>query len=172
MTPAELLRPFGIEYVATKSGKFTTTCPKCDQGYCNVVRTKDGFKWYCHQCQEGGSATYEFAERDDLGSIKAIYDYRDENGKVLFQVCRYDPIGRPKEFRQRRDANHWNIKGVRIVPYRLPEILAALAEARPLWIVAKKTSTRFGRKTFRRPATQWAPANGGPTLTRFSATRT
>jgi hypothetical protein len=135
MTPAELLRPFGIEYVATKSGKFTTTCPKCDQGYCNVVRTKDGFKWYCHQCQEGGSATYEFAERNDLGSIKAIYDYQDENGKVLFQVCRYDPIGRPKEFRQRRDANHWNIKGVRIVPYRLPEILAALAEGRLLWIV-------------------------------------
>jgi len=55
----------------------------------------------------------------------AIYDYTDEAGKILFQVCRYEP----KDFRQRRsDGNGgyvYNLDGVRRVPYRLPELLKA-----------------------------------------------
>jgi putative DNA primase/helicase len=55
--------------------------------------------------------------------IEAEYDYPDENGKLLFQVARYEP----KDFRQRRpDGNggwHWNMNGVRRVLYRLPEVL-------------------------------------------------
>lgn len=57
--------------------------------------------------------------------IVAIYDYRDEQGEVLFQVVRFDP----KDFRQRRpDGNGgwiWSVKGVRQVPYRLPELVSA-----------------------------------------------
>ena len=51
------------------------------------------------------------------------YDYTDEHGNLLFQVCREEP----KRFWQRRpDGNDgWinNIKGVTRVPYRLPEFL-------------------------------------------------
>lgn len=57
--------------------------------------------------------------------IVATYDYTDEAGKLLFQAVRFAP----KDFRQRQPAGGgkwtWNLKGVRLVPYRLPEIIAA-----------------------------------------------
>ena len=56
-------------------------------------------------------------------SIVATYDYVDEGGALLSQVCRFEP----KDFRQRRpDGNGgwvWSVKGVRHVPYHLPQIL-------------------------------------------------
>jgi predicted P-loop ATPase len=58
-------------------------------------------------------------------NIKERYPYADENGTVLMEVCRMEP----KDFRQRRpDGNGgwvWNVKGVRNVPYRLPELIDA-----------------------------------------------
>jgi hypothetical protein len=58
--------------------------------------------------------------------IVATYDYRDESGKLLFQVCRKQP----KDFRQRTSDGAggwtWTTKGVRRVLYRLPETLAAM----------------------------------------------
>lgn len=71
--------------------------------------------------------------RNSKGRIVAAYDYTDENGTLLFQVCRFDP----KDFRQRRlDGNgwSWNTKGVRRVPFRLPELLRALADGRPVYV--------------------------------------
>jgi hypothetical protein len=57
--------------------------------------------------------------------IVATYNYRDERGDLLFQVCRFDP----KDFRQRRPDSsgswEWKVKGTRQVPYRLPELIAA-----------------------------------------------
>lgn len=53
----------------------------------------------------------------------AVYDYVDESGKLLFQTVRYDP----KDFKQRRPDGKgrwvWSLKGVRLVLYRLPELL-------------------------------------------------
>ena len=53
----------------------------------------------------------------------AVYDYQNEQGKLLFQVVRYYP----KTFRQRqpdgKDGWIWNLKGTRRVPYRLPELI-------------------------------------------------
>ena len=66
----------------------------------------------------------------------------DEDGAVLFQVVRYGfrdasgaPIlnsnGKPKKtFRQRREVAGewvWSVKGMRLVPYRLPDLLEAVA---------------------------------------------
>ncbi len=60
------------------------------------------------------------------GRIVATYDYRDEGGATLFQAVRYAD---PKDFRQRRPNGRggwvWNLHAVRLVPYRLPELLAA-----------------------------------------------
>jgi putative DNA primase/helicase len=57
--------------------------------------------------------------------IVATYDYRDECGKLQYQVVRYEP----KEFRQRRpDGNGgwiWNVGDTRRVLYRLHELLEA-----------------------------------------------
>lgn len=62
---------------------------------------------------------------DPKAKLLKTYDYTDENGKLLFQVCRYEP----KDFRQRAPdgAGGWvhKLEGVRRVPYNLPKIPAA-----------------------------------------------
>lgn len=59
-------------------------------------------------------------------TIAATYDYTDEDGKLLFQVVRFDP----KSFRQRhRNGNEewqWDTKDIRKVIYHLPDILKAI----------------------------------------------
>ncbi len=50
------------------------------------------------------------------------YDYRDENGNLLFQVVRFEP----KEFRQRRKMGsgwEWGLGDTRRVLYRLPQLV-------------------------------------------------
>jgi hypothetical protein len=139
------LRSHGIEYKATRNGKFTTTCPTCNGGYLNVVTNHDGAKWYCHHCQEGGGVDLNGRNNKpagaesfgDLGPIKATYDYRDEAGELLYQVLRFEPIGQPKQLRQRTDPNQekWSIKGVRRIPYRLSELLEAVGQGQIVFIV-------------------------------------
>lgn len=55
--------------------------------------------------------------------IVAAYDYKDERGKLLYQVVRMDP----KDFRQRRPDGKggwiWSLGDVRRVLYRLPEVI-------------------------------------------------
>ena len=64
--------------------------------------------WHCMKCG-GGGTTAGLAEklgihvetpkeRAEKGVIGAAYDYRDEDGKLLYQVVRMVP----KDFRQRR----------------------------------------------------------------------
>jgi 5S rRNA maturation endonuclease (ribonuclease M5) len=67
--------------------------------------------------------------------IVATYDYTDENGDLLFQVCRFEP----KAFRQRRPDGRggwdWSAKGVRPVIYNLPNVIEAIALERPIYVV-------------------------------------
>ncbi len=62
---------------------------------------------------------------NDKRTITATYDYKDEEGELLYQVVRYEP----KDFRQRRPDGKggwvWNLEGVRRVLYRLQELLRA-----------------------------------------------
>ena len=64
-------------------------------------------------------------QRDAPMNIVKTYDYTDEDGAILFQVCRLDP----KSFRQRRpDGNGgwtWGLGSARRVLYNLPAIVAA-----------------------------------------------
>jgi hypothetical protein len=56
-------------------------------------------------------------------NIVATYDYTDDKGALLYQVCRLEP----KSFRQRRPDGKggwiWSVKDCRRIPYRLPELL-------------------------------------------------
>ena len=67
-------------------------------------------------------------------NIVATYDYTDEAGKLLFQVCRLDP----KDFLQRKPNGNggwtWKVSGIRQVPFHLPELLAAVKAGRPVYI--------------------------------------
>jgi DNA-binding MarR family transcriptional regulator len=57
------------------------------------------------------------------GTIVATYNYVDDEGEVLYQVCRLEP----KSFRQRRPDGKggwiWSVKDCRRIPYRLPDLL-------------------------------------------------
>ncbi len=99
--------------------------------------------WYCDVCKEGGGrlglARLLGLERLTGTSrprprVVATYDYRDAGGNLLFVVERTDPKG----FRQKRPTaeGRWiySLEGIRRVPYRLPELLAA-DPAAPILIV-------------------------------------
>jgi hypothetical protein len=66
-------------------------------------------------------------QRNGKARIVATYDYRDEHGELLMQSVRFEP----KDFKQRRPDGKggwaWRVKGARVVPYRLPELLADAA---------------------------------------------
>ena len=69
------------------------------------------------------------ARRAPRGRTVATYPYVDERGELLFEVVRKEP----KDFQQRQPDRkggwRWNLHGVRRVPYRLPELLSAPADA-------------------------------------------
>ena len=113
----------------------------------------DTGQYKCHGCGETGDVFTFYAKTHDLnpksdfqkvlsqmaaeiglnndargtprGKIVKTYDYRDEAGTLLFQVCRMEP----KDFRQRRPDGSgkwkWSLNGTRRVLYNLPEVLKA-----------------------------------------------
>lgn len=95
--------------------------------------------------------------------IVATYDYRDAAGQLLFQVVRFEP----KDFRQRRPARPgdppdatrdgwaWSTAGIEPVPYRLPELLKAVAHDQRIMIVE-------GEKDVDRLAALGIPATCNP----------
>jgi hypothetical protein len=82
-----------------------------------------------------GPAATPLPKAPKLGRIVETYDYTDAAGVLLFQVTRYDP----KNFLQRRpDGNGgwiWNLDDTPRVPYRLPELIGALANEHVVFIV-------------------------------------
>lgn len=74
-----------------------------------------------------------FADEPGQREPDATYDYRDEQGRLLYQVVRLPG----KKFRQRRpdgDGWAWKLGDVRRVLYRLPGLLAADPED-PVYVV-------------------------------------
>ena len=77
-------------------------------------------------CEAAGIKLSElFSDNSAAAQIAVEYDYRDENGVLLYQVLRSEP----KQFRQRRPDGKggwlWNLNGTRRVLYRLAEVLTA-----------------------------------------------
>ena len=87
------------------------------------VRVADGV-WFDHELGEGGKV-HVALPKPKSRRLVATYDYASADGELLFQVCRYEP----KDFRQRRQNADgiwtWSVRGIELVPYRLPEMLAA-----------------------------------------------
>lgn len=69
------------------------------------------------------------------GPAVAIYDYRDEDGRLLFQVCRTAK----KDFRQRRPDPAggwiWRLEETRRVLYRLQKVIEAVRKCELVFIV-------------------------------------
>jgi hypothetical protein len=70
------------------------------------------------------------------GDAIAVYDYRDESGQLLFQVCRTAD----KQFPQRRpdltakSGWRWQLGDTRRVLFRLPELLAGAGDGRSVCV--------------------------------------
>jgi putative DNA primase/helicase len=69
--------------------------------------------------------TRTYSAQPPKGELLEAYSYLDEDGQLLYQVCRFAP----KAFRLRRlvGPGEWeySIKGSRLVPYHLPDVLKA-----------------------------------------------
>lgn len=72
--------------------------------------------------------------------IVETYPYTDENGALLFEVCRLEP----KDFRQRRPDGQgdwsWKTQGVRRVLFQLPCILEAVGRNETIFVVEGEKS--------------------------------
>jgi putative DNA primase/helicase len=84
---------------------------------------------------EGGKSSGGGNKSGYNRKIVARYDYRDENGDLLYQKIRYEP----KEFRIRKSDGaggwSWSLGKCRRVLYRLPELIAAIKRGDPVLIV-------------------------------------
>lgn len=117
--------------------------------------------WFCHTCEKGGTyvdalvASGRAADPGEAleqigaekpvkdrparasaepGRVVAEYVYQDASGEPRLRVVRFDP----KDFRQQRWEDgrwQWGIRDTEMVPYRLPEALAALRSGKPLFVV-------------------------------------
>lgn len=79
-------------------------------------------------------ADLDEAPVSDLTTTEVTYDYTDQQGRLLYQTVRKP--GKKFMYRQPGDNGEWiyNLKGVQRVLYRLPEVVRAVAEGRPVWI--------------------------------------
>lgn len=139
--------------VRTTNG-WDARCPAHDDGHASLSLSTgagDRLLWKCHAgC--GQAAVHDALDalgllrtekRQRTGTVVAAYDYRDEAGKQIFQVVRFEP----KTFRQRRPARPgddpakvkdgwcWAVRGIRPLLYRLPEVLAAVRAGKTVYVV-------------------------------------
>ena len=73
-----------------------------------------------------------------LLAILCLYDYRDELGRLLYQVIRYEPGHEPRFSQRRPDGRgFWinNLDGVRRVLYRLEAVIAAATAGGVIFVV-------------------------------------
>ena len=149
LAAGKFARVYGHLPDAKPSGEnwMLTRCPLHEDAHPSFGYNTQTGQWNCFSgCGKGD--VFQFLERTSGQSFKEVllglgqelglpppsaeaggeavvaYDYRDETGTLLFQVLR----GLDKQFWQRRPESRggWvkNVKGVRQVPYRLPELLA------------------------------------------------
>lgn len=111
---------------------------------------------------QSSSSSSSSGGKGPRGKIVATYDYHDAAGKLLFQVVRFDP----KDFRQRSPTPGggwtWSTKGIDLVLYRLPQILAATPAATIFLVEGEKDADNLIRRgliatTIPGGAAKWKP---------------
>jgi predicted P-loop ATPase len=128
--------------------------------------------WHDHETQQGGGVV-ELCQmaglspngRDPDTSAWVTYDYRDEKNALLFQVVRQPN----HKFRQRRPNGAdwiWNLKGVRRVIYRLPQLLLADVSTPVFICEGEKDADNLARLGF---VTTTNPGGAGKWRAEYSA---
>lgn len=111
-----------IEVSAKKVGaQWKAICPKHDDTDPSLSINEEKGLYNCFGCGFKGRLYKP-------GILVATYDYKDENGDLLYQVLRYEP----KNFKCRRLDEYgnqvYNLTGIRKVLYRLPELFGSSKE--------------------------------------------
>lgn len=129
--------------------EYKATCPFHDDHEPSFNFNNRTGLYFCHGCNKKGNALHFYAKINSLDTrrdfpkiLKGIcsdfnipfedvqrqlvktYDYTDAQGQLIHQTCRFEP----KDFSQRHRDNGkwvWNLRGVELVLYRLPEVLKA-----------------------------------------------
>lgn len=151
----ELLLP-RLDSIKRSGGGFMARCPAHDDGTASLsigIGTNQPVVLHCHaNCDTNdilaqiGLTWSDISEpREEptkldvwtpAGPAIAVYDYCDEEGTILYQVCRTAN----KDFRQRvpdpttASGYRWNLDGTRRVLYRLPDLIRAVADGRVIYI--------------------------------------
>lgn len=126
--------------------------PSCDLDF-----AKDA--WKCHACGAGGGvadliiaaghahdraeAARWLEEKLDGPSVGANgkvhtvaeYEYRDENGALVYVVERRDPKSFVQKVPDGKGGWRYRLDGVRRIPYRLPELRDAIARGETICVV-------------------------------------
>lgn len=146
--------------IKSSGGSYTAKCPSHEDGnpslsvsvgkehpvvlHCHAGCTQDavldalGLTW--SDISNPDDDKRELEEWTPAGPASDVYDYRDENGELLFQVLRVPQPGGKKTFRQRvpdvtaKKGWRWSLGDVRRVPYRLPDLMAAVEAGHEVYI--------------------------------------
>lgn len=146
-----------LEGVRQSGGSFSARCPAhedrnpslsitvgkehpvvfhCQAGcHRDDILTALGLTW-AEVCKPREDDQHGHDEWTPRGAAVAVYDYRDEAGSVLFQVCRTAD----KQFPQRRPDRttksgwSWKLGDVRRVLYRLPKVIEAVRDGKVIYI--------------------------------------
>ena len=109
--------------VNTQTGQFKCHAEKC--GKTGNAFTFAKLRGISKDKVPGYNPNYENIKGETTKEISEEYNYIDKDGNILFQTVRYEP----KDFKQRRpDGNGgwiWNLKGIKLVPYHLVDIVQA-----------------------------------------------
>jgi len=136
-----------LQGVKAEGGGFAALCPAHEDNKASLsITQKDGkVLMHCH----AGCTTEAVLSSIDLtlknlfptlstsweSRVDKTYPYHNANGKLVYQVVR---LKDPKDFRQRQPNGNngwiWNMKGIDRVLYRLPDVLKAVKEGKPIFI--------------------------------------
>ncbi len=113
----------------SQAEEFQALCPFHNDTIPSLFINNQKKVYYCQGCSKAGKLYDPTLKKNTL---LAFWDYRNEQGKLLFQTVKYIKEGGKKSFYQRHQENGgWisDIKGIGRVLYRLPELIASDPDA-------------------------------------------
>ena len=142
-----------LEHEDKGDGQYQAHCPahRDEKPSLSIKETEPGGKvlLYCH----AGCDYFDILQAMDLSESElygtksdqpkhassktkvAEYDYVDEDGKLKYQVVRYEPKGFAQRHPDSKGDWLWDLKGMKRVPYRLPDVIKAIKDGKQIFIV-------------------------------------
>ena len=142
----------GLKARPLSTGSYSAQCPCHDDKSPSLSISKPNGKILFH-CHAGCAQDDVISALQDRGlwpkaerRIVATYPYPDVDGVLQFEVVRYAP----KDFRQRRPDGAggwiWNLRGIKVLPYNLPNVVKAIAQGETIAIVEGEKDVENLRK--------------------------